>query len=79
MVLVFDTSVLISAAILKGSTNDLVFRKAINEHTIVRSLATTAELEATIQKKKFDKYFSNRYEREIFAFFCLPSEVHSFV
>jgi len=66
MKLVLDTSALISAAILKGSITDRAIRKAFTDHSIIRSLPVTTELEVTLKKKKFEKYFRSEYEKDLF-------------
>ena len=66
MNVILDTSVLISAAILKESEVNRAVRKALSLHTVLRSLPTTSELEITLSKRKFDRYFRDTYEREFF-------------
>lgn len=66
MIVVIDTNVLISAAILKQSTADRAVRKAFSNDVVIRSASTTAELSGTLKKKKFDKYFKDEYEKDIF-------------
>ncbi len=66
MVVVIDTNVMISATILKQSTSGHAVRKAFLEAVVIRSLTTTEELLAILKRKKFDKYFRNEYERDIF-------------
>ena len=66
MVVLIDTNVLISAVIIKGSIPDLAVRKALLNNTAIRSVATTRELASILRKKKFDRYFRNEYERDIF-------------
>ena len=67
MIIVLDTSVLISAAILKASIPDLAVRKALNQNTVIRSDQVMHELATRLKKKKFDKYFRNEYERDFFV------------
>ncbi len=67
MKIILDTSVLVSAAISKGSTTDRAVRKAFASHEVLRSLPVTAELETTLRKKKFEKYFRSVYERDFFV------------
>ncbi|HET9053031.1 MAG TPA: hypothetical protein VFM90_02585 [Cyclobacteriaceae bacterium] len=47
MKIILDTSVLISAALSKGSTTDQAVRKAFTTHEVLRSLPVTTELEVT--------------------------------
>ncbi len=53
---VFDTSVLISAAIRKDSIARKAFDHALTKGTIVRSAETFAEFASRIVRPKFDKY-----------------------
>jgi len=66
MTVVIDTNVLISAAIIKQSISDLAVRKAFLNDVVLRSTLTTLELSNTLKRKKFDKYFRNEYERDLF-------------
>jgi uncharacterized protein len=66
MIVVIDANVVISAAIVKQSVSDLAVRKAFLNDVVVRSIPTTQELFNTLKKKKFDKYFRNEYERDLF-------------
>lgn len=52
MIVVIDTNVLISAALLKGSTSDLAFRKAFGKETVIRSASTAIELSIILKRKK---------------------------
>lgn len=58
MRIVLDTNVIISAALSKNSTSFLAFERVIDSHTSLISLSTFKELQATVYKPKFDKYFS---------------------
>ena len=66
MTVIIDANVLISAAIIKQSISDRAVRKAFLNDVVIRSESTTWELINTLKKKKFDKYFRNEYERDIF-------------
>jgi uncharacterized protein len=59
-------NVLISAAIIKNSIPDLAVRRAFSEGTVIRSSSTAVELSTTLGRKKFDRYFRNEYERDLF-------------
>jgi putative PIN family toxin of toxin-antitoxin system len=66
MTVVIDTNVLVSAVLIKESISDRVVRKAFSNDVVIRSAATTVELSNTLKKQKFDKYFRNEYERNLF-------------
>ena len=66
MIVVIDTNVLISAAIIKHSIPGQAVRKAFLNDTVIRSLSTTIELSKVLKGEKFDRYFKNAYERDIF-------------
>ena len=68
MVVVIDTNVIISAAIIKDSVPDQAVRKAFINDTVIRSLATPGELWRTLTAKKFDRYFRDKYERDLFIY-----------
>lgn len=53
---VFDTGVLVSAAILPGSTPALALRKALQHCELCVSAATLDELESVLCRAKFDRY-----------------------
>lgn len=53
---IFDTNVLISAALLKRSTARNAFDKALREAKLLFSAATIEELSNVLQRPKFDKY-----------------------
>lgn len=53
---VFDTGVLVSAAILPESTPALALEKAWLHFEICASLATLVELETVLLRPKFDRY-----------------------
>jgi putative PIN family toxin of toxin-antitoxin system len=76
MVIVFDNNVLISAALLKGSIPFLALKKALKNHTILRSFATLDELRGTIFKPKFDKYFVDNSIRDKFVLSYIASSVN---
>ena len=68
MRVIFDNNVLISAALLTHSFPYLAFKKAVNDTTItiLRSKESLTELNNTISKTKFDKYFKDEIKREEF-------------
>jgi uncharacterized protein len=53
---IFDTNVLISAALAKGSIPDNAFEQALEVGTILRSENVYAELKEVINRSKFDTY-----------------------
>jgi len=56
--LVFDTSVLVSAAIFRESTPGLALTAALHQGTILLSLATAQEVKNVLARPKFDRYIS---------------------
>ena len=77
---VFDTNVLISAAILKNSISAKAFRHGLENFALVHSGATFAELAEVLERPKLAKYL-NELEREAFlslvAQASLPVDVRS--
>ncbi len=73
---IFDTNVLISAALAKGSVPDNAFERALKVGTILSSENIYAELKEVINRTKFDKYlraidrsrFLARYKTETLNF-----------
>ena len=55
VIVVVDTNVLISAALVKNSTPALLLNRLLAEHRIVFSPATIAELETRLWRPKFDR------------------------
>jgi predicted nucleic acid-binding protein len=51
---VFDTGVLVSAALFKDSTPGLAFRAGLNRGAILLSHATARELHEVLSRPKFD-------------------------
>ncbi len=66
MIILIDTNVLISAVIIKESIPDLAVRRALSLNGVIRSNSTTNELDSILRKKKFDRYFKNEYEKDVF-------------
>jgi uncharacterized protein len=60
---VFDTNSLISAALLRTSTNAKALNRALDIGRIVLSEPVLVEFENVIFRKKFDKYFLNDGEK----------------
>ncbi len=60
MELIFDTNVLVSAALLKNSVSDLSFRKALMFGNILFTGETLVELKKTLNKSKFNKYITTK-------------------
>lgn len=65
MRVVFDTNVLISAALFENSVPNQAFQTALNNGTILLSLDTLNELNRVLSRPKFDRYVSTD-EREEF-------------
>jgi putative PIN family toxin of toxin-antitoxin system len=75
---VFDTNVLISAALLGNSINTRALNHAIDIGRIVVSDNVLAEFAEVIFRKKFDKYFLNDEERyEAIDFITINALVYS--
>lgn len=56
MRLVFDTNVIVSAALLAGSVPRQAFDKALDEGTILISVSVLLELAEVLSRKKLNKY-----------------------
>lgn len=56
MRLVFDTNVIVSAALIAGSIPRQAFDKALDEGTILISASVLLELAEVLSRKKFAKY-----------------------
>jgi len=65
---VFDTNVLVSAALFATSKPSLAVRWAAANDQILASVATLSELAWTIERSKFDQYTSRISRREFVAF-----------
>jgi len=75
---VFDTNVLISAALLGNSINAKALNHALNIGRIVVSDNVLAEFAEVIFRKKFDKYFLDDEERhEAVDFIAINALVYS--
>ncbi len=72
MRLVFDTNVIVSAALLAGSVPRQAFDKALDEGTILISASVLLELAEVLSRKKLNKYL---LEEERMRFLvALPKE-----
>jgi uncharacterized protein len=65
LTIVLDTNTIVSALCFPQSIVRQAFNRAINEHQIVASSATWAELTEVINRQKFDKYVPSK-ERLLF-------------
>jgi len=65
---VFDTNVLISAALAAKSVPSIAVRNAVQTDIILLSAATLSELASTIERSKFDRYASRDGRRTFVAF-----------
>jgi len=75
---VFDTNVLISAALLRNSVNAKALDHALNIGRIAVSDNVLAEFAGVIFRKKFDKYFLNDEERqEAIDFIAINALIYS--
>ncbi len=70
---VFDTSTLVSAAILPGSIPDRALSHAILFHRLHVSAETLSELGQVLRQKKFDRYISLDARIEFFQKLCRDS------
>ena len=73
MPLVFDTNVLISAALHAASIPSRAVRHAVRADMILASTATFSELARTLERPKFDRYVSLAARREFLGFIHLAS------
>ncbi len=64
--LVFDTNVLVSAALLNGSVPHRAFLKARSEAILLSSEETLAEFRRVLVLKKFDKYIERHLREALF-------------
>jgi putative PIN family toxin of toxin-antitoxin system len=72
---VFDTNVLISAALQAASIPSLAVRHAIRSDLILASTATISELAVTLERQKFDRYVSHETRREFVVFIYMSSMI----
>jgi uncharacterized protein len=73
--LVFDTNVLISAALQAVSIPSRAVRHAVRADTILVSTATLSELARTLERSKFDRYVSLAARREFVVFVHMASRM----
>ena len=73
---VFDTNVLISAAILPNSVSRRALLYAIDHYQLVQSPETFSELSEVINRKKFDRYLPNPMRSE---FLLLIGRISEFI
>jgi hypothetical protein len=62
---VFDANSLISAALFKGSTPDLAFRRALRDGTLLASNATISELFTALARPSLDYTTPDESERAV--------------
>jgi len=74
---VFDTSTLVSAAILPGSIPDQALSRGILFHRVCVSPETLAELGRVLRQKKFDRYIDFELRLEFFQKLCRDSLCHT--
>ncbi len=72
---VFDTSVLISAALLHRSIPFQAFQAALAAGRVLTSESTIVELEEVLRRPKFDKYVSTRQRADFLTAFVREAEV----
>jgi putative PIN family toxin of toxin-antitoxin system len=73
--LVFDTNVLISAALQAASIPSRAFRHAARTDMILVSTATLSELAGTLERPKFDRYVSLAARRQFVGFVHVASRI----
>lgn len=83
---IFDTNILISAAIISGSRADVCVRSTLRSGVpLVFSAATFAEMEEVLMRAKFDRYISRKSREELLsvwresAFFVPPAVIRKSV
>jgi putative PIN family toxin of toxin-antitoxin system len=72
---VFDTNVLVSAALFAASKPSLAVRWAAANDSVLASAATLSELAATMEHPKFDRYASRTSRREFVAYFLATAHL----
>jgi putative PIN family toxin of toxin-antitoxin system len=73
--LVFDTNVLVSAALQATSIPSRAVRHAARADTLLASAATLSELARTLERPKFDRYVSLAARREFIGFVHMASRL----
>lgn len=68
MSVVFDTNIFISAAFFTNPKPAVPLRHAARNNLILRSTTTLAELAATMERSKFDRYASLAARRDFVGF-----------
>ncbi|WP_343730633.1 putative toxin-antitoxin system toxin component, PIN family [Duganella sp.] len=72
--IVFDTNVLISAAIIPASVSRQALLHAVAHYQLVQSEATWTELTEVVARKKFDRYFPDSSRCEFMLMLARSSE-----
>lgn len=62
---VFDTNAFVSAALIKGSVNELALNKAFQIGKVVVSTESFAEFTEVLFRRKFDKYLTDERRLQI--------------
>lgn len=75
MAVVFDTNVLVSAALFAASKPSTAVRWAAANDLILTSTAALSELAATMEHSKFDRYVSLASRREFVTQFYASAQV----
>ena len=71
MRLVFDTNIIISALLFKGSKPSKAFNIGIEQEVILFSSSTLTELEEVLWRNKFDPYISHEDRKQFLSSFIL--------
>ena len=77
--IVFDTNILISAAILPASISRKSLLHAVENFQLVHSESTWAELDEVVSRKKFNRYFPDTTRSEFLLLMARASEFLSTV
>jgi len=72
---VFDTNVIVSAALLAGSVPRRAFDKALTESKILISVPVLLEIAAVLAREKFDKYLLEEERMRFLILFLKASEL----
>ncbi len=69
MRVIFDTNVLISAALLRRSVSRQAFDRALHNGQVLTSIPTLAELRDVLSRARFDAYLTDAERQEFLAAF----------
>ncbi len=72
---IFDTGVLVNAALRPGSTPAMALHRALLHDTVCASIETLAELNAVLARDKLDNYLSREQRLEFAAQFATRVQI----